>query len=122
MSGIEGAEPLAPTTDAMRRDMLAADNATLRQTCEEFRLMLINTATQLQFASAGLPPGSNARTNADYCVERARALLTKSAPSGPSTKDLVDMLKLAEMRLATTGNEIDGRIAIRISDLLKAHR
>ena len=53
MSGIEGAEPLAPTTDAMRRDMLAADNATLRQTCEEFRLMLINTATQLQVASAG---------------------------------------------------------------------
>ena len=69
MSGIEGAEPLAPTTDAMRRDMLAADNATLRQTCEEFRLML----------------------------------------------------KLAEMQLATTGNEIDGRMAVRIMDLLKGH-
>ena len=62
-------DPLAPSTDAARRDMLAADNAALRQTCEEFRLML----------------------------------------------------KLAEMQLATTGNEIDGRMAVRIMDLLKGH-
>ena len=70
MSGIEGAEPLAPTTDAMRRDMLAADNAALRQTCEEFRLML----------------------------------------------------RLAMMQLATTGVASDGAMAVRIMDLLKAHK
>ena len=63
-------DPLSPSTDAMRRDMLAADNATLRQTCEEFRLML----------------------------------------------------KMAEMRLATTGNEIDRRIAVQIMDLLRSHK
>ena len=63
-------DPLAPSTDAARRDMLAADNAALRQTCEEFRLML----------------------------------------------------KLAEMQLATTGNEIDRRIAVQIMDLLRSHK